>query len=144
MAFKQIVTISIIIQLLFASIMTMVSAYFPPLPVNANVQGLMNANKTLAQAQALNQSIRFNSPVSYVSLLFNSGNLLINFVMNFFFAFPNIATLLLSALFMVAPVQAQIQGTILTVVWVGVFTLYLFIILNALLSLWGSSNINKV
>jgi len=139
----NIVITAIIIQLLFATLMTTFAANFPTnntlTQLNANTTSV---NKQIASAQQLQSKFSGNNSVisfvNSVTLIYTSANLIQSFISNFFFAFPNMATMLMKTVFYFFPVGAVLQATILTFVWAIVFILYTIMIVMFIISLWSN------
>lgn len=80
--------------------------------------------------------------VDFGSLVFYSGNLVIDLMLNFFFAVPELFTLLISGLFIFAPIDITLQFWIKTFAFTLIAALYFLGLINFLTTMRsGGGNI---
>ena len=79
--------------------------------------------------------------VDFGSLVFYSGNLIIDLMLNFFFAVPEIFTLLISGLFLFAPIDVTLQFWVKTFAFTLIAALYFLGLLNFLTQMRSGSGL---
>jgi len=112
----------------------------PMMPTNqtALIAEYQRYAKDLNQIQAqinTNLGSQFNIPVVDMgALVFYSGNLVADLMLNFFFAVPSLVTLILNAFFLIFPLDPTVQGMIQAFVFVVVSVIYFMGVIAFILS----------
>ena len=80
--------------------------------------------------------------VDFGSLVFYSGNLVIDLALNFFFAIPELSTLLMSGVFIFAPIDITLQFWVKTFAFTLIAALYFLGLINFLTTMRsGGANV---
>lgn len=140
--FNVVLTV-IIIQLLFATLMTSFNASFPANhTISQFDQNVTSINQQVTNAQKLQSQFSGNnsiiSAVNTIQLIFNSGNLIYSFMANLFFAFPNMAMMLMQTVFYFFPISVTLESSVLLFTWAIVFIIYTVVMILLLVSLWSN------
>lgn len=130
----------VIIQLFYGAGMTMLSYSLPASQVtllNTYSEPADNLDvEEISETIEENIQSQINIPlVDIGSLLFYSGNVIIDMIINFFTAVPSMVTILFSTYFMFFPIDAYIATQIKVVVWVLITIIYMVAFLSFIMSL---------
>jgi hypothetical protein len=89
-------------------------------------------------AANIRENIQSQMQLSFVdigALVYYSGNLVIDIIVNFFTAVPSMITLAINSYFMVFPIDAQLQAGVLQLIWVLASILYFVAFLSFIMQL---------
>lgn len=133
------IALIVVIQLFYGTGITLLSYALPEdqITLISQYQTVSNVDVTdiSSQIQSNIQS-QLNIPVVDIgTLVFHSGNLLVDMLINFFTAIPSMLTILISTFFAVFPVEAFLAAQIKLLVWVIASVLYFIAFLNFLMNI---------
>ena len=129
----------IIIQLIFAFTITMILYALPSDTINyvSNYELEHGADlKDVSQEIQGSVDQQFNLPlIDLGALVFYSGNIIIDLILRFFFAIPEMLSILLGTIFTFVGIDPYISGMLQILIWAIVSALYMINIIRFLLNI---------
>lgn len=140
MGATNIFTTIILVQLFFAMAMTGYTYYVPSDALIPLQQHISFAEKTsfedIKSSAEKNLEAQTNIPIVELgALVFYSGNILLDFILNFAFALPEMVTLFISTIFLLVSVPAQVATLIKIFAGVTISVLYFISIVQLLVGI---------
>lgn len=135
----QVFTSLLMVQMFYALAVTLIVAVVPGIAANQIVAFTNNSSviqfTTLASAMQGGVSNQFNIPLlDFGALIFYSTSILLNLMVNFFTAIPQMLSILVQAIFIFIPIDMNLQiiikGTFITIMTI----LYYLYILSFIMS----------
>lgn len=131
-------TLLIIIQIFYSFSATLLTYSLKNLGINVQNVYIVNTTTYTDVGEKLQAGLQLQTNIPLVdmgALIFYSGNLLIDLMVNFFTAIPSMITALVNFYFTLFPVSAEIAMNVKLFVFSFVTILYVLMLINFLISL---------